>query len=136
MVKVKSRGTVFQQEVSMTYTAIAQLDSIAFSGFESETFDCTTLDGAVGKALAPTGYSEVGEVSISGFYDPVLASQTNLRDLVSAPAETNFKVIFADTATTELGFAGAGFSWESTVAMSDGLKFASTIKITGLPTWS
>ena len=136
MVKVVSRGTVLQQEVSSVYTAIAQLTDLSFSGFEAETYESTTLDGAVGKSYAPTGYSEPGEVSLGGFYDPVLASHTNLRDLASAPLETNFKIIYADTGTTTVTFAVAGVSWGAATAMSDGIKFSSTLKLTGLPAYS
>ena len=136
MVKVISKGTVLLQEVSTIYTAIAQLSDLSFSGYEVETFDCTTLDGAVGKAYAPTGYTEPGEVSLGGYYDPVLASHTNLRDLCTTPVETNFRITYADAGVTQLTFAVAGVSWGSAVAMSDGLKFSSTLKLTGLPVYA
>jgi len=136
MVKVASKGTVLNQEISMVQVARAQLDSITYTGSESEVYDCTTLDGSVGRAFSQTGYSAVGEVSISGFYDPVLASHTEIRDLITTPAEQNWQVTFADTGTTTMSFAGAGITWENTVAMSDGLKFSATITVTGLPTYA
>jgi len=136
MVKVKSKGTVLQQELSSVFTAVSQLDSITYTGAESETYDCTTLDGAVGREYSQTGYSEVGEVSISGFFDPALAAHTEIRDLIDTPAAQNWKVIFADTATTTMSYTSAGASWENTVAMNDGLKFSSTHKVTGLPTYA
>jgi hypothetical protein len=136
MVKVASKGTVLQQEISSVLVARAQLDSITYTGSESEVYDCTTLDGAVGRAFSQTGYSSVGEVSLSGFYDPVLASHTEMRDLITTPAQQNWAVVFADTAATTMSFAGAGITWENTVAMSDGLKFSATITVTGLPTYA
>ena len=135
MAKVKSKGTVFSQEVSMVYNAVAQLTDISTSGSEVETFDCTTLDGGVGKELGQTGYSEGGEVSISGFFDPVLAAHQAITDLITTPAENNFKITFADAATTDWIFAGAGISIETTVAMADGVKFSSSIPVTGLITF-
>jgi len=135
MAKVPSKGTVLQQELSMVFTAVAQLSELSYSGGESETFDCTTLDSGVGKELGQTGYAEGGEVSLSGFYDPALAGHQAISDLVSTPADQNWKIIFADSATTEMPFTSAGVSWEVTAAMSDGLKFSSSLKVDGLPTY-
>ena len=135
MAKVASKGTVLQQELSSVFTAVAQLTEVGYSGGEVETYDCTTLDSGVGKLLGQTGYSEGGEVSISGFYDPALAGHQAISDLVAAPADQNWKIIFADSANKEMPFTSAGVSWEVTAAMSDGLKFSSTLKVDGLPTY-
>ena len=127
MAKVASKGTVLQQEISSTFTAVAQLTELSYSGGESETFDTTCLDSGVGKTLGQTGYSEAGEVSLGGFYDPALAGHQAISDLVSTPADNNWKIIFADSGTTAMTFTSAGVSWEVTAAMSDGLKFSSTL---------
>jgi predicted secreted protein len=135
MAKVPSKGTVLQQELSMVFTAVAQLTEIGISGIESETYDATTLDtSGAGKEYSQTGYAEGGEVSVSGFWDPALAGHQAITDLITTPADQNWKVIFADTGTTEMPFTSAGVSWEGTAAMSDGLKFSSTLKVDGLPT--
>ena len=135
MAKVKSKGTILQQSISAVFTAVAQLTDISYSGGEVETFDCTTLDGGVGKEYTQTGYAEGGEVSISGFYDPGLAGHQAITDLITTPANNDFKIIFADVGTTEFDYTAAGVSFDFTVAMSDGLKFSSTHTITGLPTY-
>jgi len=135
MAKVASKGTVLQQEISSTFTAVAQLTELSYSGGESETFDTTCLDSGVGKTLGQTGYSEAGEVSLGGFYDPALAGHQAISDLVSTPADNNWKIIFADSGTTAMTFTSAGVSWEVTAAMSDGLKFSSTLKCDGLPVY-
>ena len=135
MAKVASKGTVLQQEISSTFTAVAQLTELSYSGGESETFDTTCLDSGVGKTLGQTGYSEAGEVSLGGFYDPALAGHQAISDLVTTPADNNWKIIFADSGTTAMTFTSAGVSWEVTAAMSDGLKFSSTLKCDGLPVY-
>ncbi len=133
MALVASKGTVLQQEISSTYTAVAQLTDVGYSGGESETYETTTLDSGTFKTYSQTGYSEGGEVSLSGFYDPALAGHQAISDLVSTPAAQNWKIIFADSGTTAMAFGSAGVSWETTAAMTDGLKFSSTLKITGDP---
>ena len=135
MAIVPSKGTVLQQEIASVFTAVAQLTDVSYSGGESETFDSTTLDGGVGKTYFQTGYSEGGEVSLSGLYDPNLDSHNNISNLVTSPADQNWKIIFADTNTTQMAFTGAGASWEVTATMADGVKFSSTIKVDGLPTY-
>jgi hypothetical protein len=133
MSKIVSKGTIFLQEVSMSYVAVAQLTDVGYSGGESETYDTTCLDSGVGKTYASTGYSEGGEVSISGFYDPALAGHQDITDLITAPADNNWRITYSDS--TNMDFTGAGVSFESTMAMADGVKFSSTIKVDGLPTY-
>jgi len=133
MSKIVSKGTIFLQEVSMSYQAVAQLTDVGYSGGESETYDTTCLDSGVGKTYASTGYSEGGEVTISGFYDPALAGHQAITDLITAPADNSWRVTYSDG--TSMDFTGAGVSFESTMAMADGVKFSSTIKVDGLPTY-
>lgn len=136
MAKVPSKGTVLQQEISMTFTAVAQLTEISQSGAESETYESTTLDTTgAGKEYTPTGYSEGGTVDVGGFYDPALAGHQAITDLITTPAEQNWKIIYADSANTECPYTSAGLSWDTTVAMSDGLKFSSSMKCDQLPTF-
>lgn len=136
MAKVVSKGTVLQQELSMVFTAVAQVVSLSYSGAESETFECTTLDTVgAGKEYGATGYTEPGSVDFEIFYDPALAGHQALTDLLTTPAEQNWKIIYADTGTTELPFTGAGISWGNDIQMSDGLKASGSIKLSGLPTY-
>jgi hypothetical protein len=136
MAKVKSKGTILKQSIASVLTAVAQLTDISYSGGEVETFDATTLDGSVGKAYSQTGYAEGGEFQISGFFDPALAGHQAITDIILAPANCDWSVTFADAAPTTWTFTTAGVSFEFTVAMADGLKFSSTLKVTGLPAYA
>lgn len=136
MAIVKCKGTVLQQEIAMTYTAVAQMISMEQSGAESETFESTTLDtSGAGKTYAQTGYAEPGTVSAELFYDPALAGHQAITDLISTPADQNWKVIFADSGTTEYPFTGAGVGFDFSVEMGDGLKGSLSIQLDGLGTW-
>lgn len=136
MAKVVSKGTVLQQELSMVFTAVAQITSIEHSGAESETYDATTLDtSGSGKEYEPTGYTEPGSVSCELFYDPALAGHQAITDLLTTPAAQNWKIIYADTGTTEYPFTGAGVGFDVSAQMNDGLKGSMSIKLDGLGTW-
>lgn len=136
MTVIASKGTALQQELSMVFTAVAQLTDISRTGAESETFETTTLDtSGAGKTYAATGYSEPGSYDASGFLDPALAGHQALTDLITTPADQNWKVVHADGASTEEPFTGAGIGVDWTATMNDGLKFSMSIKTDGLPTF-
>lgn len=138
MAKVPSKGTLLQVEVSSTYQNIVQLTELSTSGAASETYDSTTLDtSGAGKEYSQTGYSEGGEVTFGGYYDPDDTYHQYITDLITTPASNNFKIVFADSTPTEMVFSGAGVSFDVNVDMADGLKFSSTVKcdqLIGYPT--
>lgn len=137
MAKVKCKGTVLQQEISSVFTAVAQVISIDIGETKTETWDSTSLDtSGAGKTKGQTGYAEPGDVSFEIFFDPALAGHQAITDLVTTPAENNWKVIFADTGSTELPFASAGVGFGATVDMGDGLKASVSLETTGLPTYA
>lgn len=137
MAKVACKGTVLQQEIASVYTAVAQVISLDISGSQTETYDATTLDtSGSGKEYAPTGYAETPDINGEVFYDPALAGHQAMTDLIATPAAQNWKVIYADSGTTEQILAGAGFGFDVTVDMADGLKGSFSIKTTGSAGWS
>ena len=137
MAKVVCKGTVLQQEIASTFTAVAQVISVDIGESKTETFETTCLDtSGAGKTKAATGYAEPGDVSFELFFDPVLSGHQAITDLVTTPAENDFKVIFADDANTELPFTAAGVGVGITVDMADGLKASVTLETSGLPTYA
>jgi hypothetical protein len=135
MAKVKCKGTALKQQIAMSYTAVAQLISLSMSGSESLTYDSTTLDGGVEKTYDQTGYTEPGECSGELFYDPALSGHQSMTDLLAAPADQNWQILYADSGGTTQTFAGAGIAFGNTVDMADGLKGSFTIKIDGTAGW-
>lgn len=137
MAKVRCKGTVLHQEIASVFTAVAQVVSMSHSGGASEDYDATTLDtSGAGKEYELTGYSDGGNWDFDLFYDPALAGHQAITDLVTTPAKQKWKVIYADTGTTEEPFTSAGITVGREVAMSDGLKMSVSCHCTGLPTFS
>jgi hypothetical protein len=136
MAKVRCKGTVLQQDISSTLTAVAQIISLTLPDMESETTEVDTLDNTLaGIPYACTGRTEGGSVSGELFLDPVLASHKAMLALLETPVETDWNIIFADTGTTEWPFSGAGFGFGGAVALPEALKGTFSIKLTGLPTF-
>lgn len=137
MAKLKSKGSIFKVDVSSVLTAVAQLTDISYSGAEVETFDCTTLDASsASKEYTQTGFTEPGEFQISGFFDPDEGTHQAIRDVLITPADLDCSLDLTDTTATVLTFSAASVSLNLSIAMSDGVKFDSTLKCASLPTWA
>lgn len=135
MAKIQSKGTIFKIEIATVMTAVAQLTDISMSGAEVETFDATTLDQTgVGKLLGQTGYSESGELSISGFFDPDNGQQAEMVKYINSPIEFDVSITFTDTSPDTWTFTCAGISFDFTVSMSDAVKFSATMPLSGICT--
>ena len=133
MAKVIVKGTVLNQTITTTLTAVAQVIEFGHDGAESETFDSTTIDTTgAGKEYDPTGYSEPGSVDFSLFYDPNLAGHQAITDELVTPATNTWSLVFADAGTTTSTFKTAGVGFGFTGAMNDGLKADVSLKLSGL----
>lgn len=136
MAKVKGKGTVLQQQIGTVYTAVAQIIGMDLPDMESETYESDTLDNAnAGIPYDPTGRTEGGSFGFELFYDPALSGHQSLLSLLTTPADQAWKVIFADTGTSEWTFTAAGFGFGGSVALNDGVKASCTMKLDGLPTF-
>ena len=141
MAKLKVKGTVIEQASGTSYTAVAQVTGFSISGIETETYDSRTLDGTAGVEYDPTGYVEGGSVTFDLLYDPALAGHQAITDLAVAahlttnglPNDVNWKVKFANTASTELTFVSSGISVDITGDATDGLRSSITLKCDGCP---
>jgi hypothetical protein len=136
MAFVKCKGTVLQQTIEAAFVAIGQIIDLDGPGMESETYEADTLDNAnAGIPYKPTGRTEGGSLSGNLFFDPVLQAHENYLWYLTNPEVEQWKIIFADAATTEWPFSGAGVSFSPAVALNDGLKASFSIKLDGLVTF-
>jgi hypothetical protein len=136
MAKIKCKGTVLQQTLATVLTPVAQIIDLSGPDMEAETAECDTLDNSdAGIPYMSTGRTEGGSLSGNMFFDPALAGHTNILDLLTTPQSETWKLIFADTGTSEWDITGVGFSFSPTVALADGLKASFAIKLDGLPTF-
>lgn len=135
MSKLKGKGTSLLQDLSDTYTTVAQVLSLEWSGMQSETYEADTLDNATaGIPHEATGRTEFGTVSGELFLDPALAGHKSLIELLETPADENWQLNFSDNTTWS--FVGAGFGLDGPkVVLNDGIKAGFSIKVDGTPTF-
>lgn len=132
--KVKSKGTALLMSISAVYTAIPLLKSISISGAQSETFDSRTLDQSdTYGTFQPNGFTSAPTIAADGFRDPDDTTQQAFIALLAAPVETNFKVTYTDGTPLSEVYAGAGFGFDTTAAMADGLACSYSIQTSGDP---
>lgn len=141
MAKLKVKGSALQIASGTTYTAVAQVSGFSVSGIESETTETDTLDAAVGIPYTPTGRVEGGSVSFDLLYDPALSGHQTVTDLAVAAHllttglanDQNWKLVFANTSSTEMAFVSAGIGVEITGELADCLRSTVTLKCNGCP---
>lgn len=141
MAKLKCKGMVLSLASGTVYTPVAQVISMGVSGIATETYDSRTLDGTAGVEYDPTGFVEGGSTTFELFHDWALAGHQSIHDLVVAACldtngaanKTDWKMIAANTASTELTMSAAGVGIDITAAASDGLKASVTLKHSGCP---
>lgn len=135
-VKVKSKGTALLMSISASYTAIPMLKSISISGAQSETFDSRTLDqtGTYGE-FEPNGFTAAPTITADGFRDPDdTTQQAFIALMVASPViKNNFKVTYADATPLSEVYSGAGFGFDTTASLADGLACTYTIQTSGNP---
>lgn len=131
--KIKSKGTVLQQEISAVYTTIPSLTDISISGQKSQTMDTSSLDGSQYMTKAPNGWSDPPTITANGFFDPDDTTQTAFAALIATPVATNFKVTYTDTTPTSHIYSGVGFGFDKSISLSDAVKCSYTIETSGAP---
>lgn len=137
MADVVGKGTVLKQTIASTLTAVAQVESISFSGAQNQTVEVPTLDAP--DAFMPhvaTGWTEGGSVAFGINYDPALAGHQAISDLLPTPANVDWTVTYADTAVTVQEFTSAGVGFGATVDAANVLKASVDLKLTGDPGFS
>jgi predicted secreted protein len=136
MAKVIVKGTVIKQTISAVLTAVAQITEFSADSMENETADVTTIDtSGAGKEHLATGYTEGGNFSFGGFFDPALAGHKAITALLATPAPVVWNLVTTATGPVTHAFTSAGLGFGMTGAMNDCLKFNANLKLTGLMTF-
>ena len=136
MAFIPSKGSLLQQQISNTFTTIAQLISVDCPEMKAETAECDTLDN--NSEWIPhmaTGRTEPGELSFECFFDQSIYSSQLA--LLTANVDTNYQLVYNDGSNSKMSFTGAGFGMSGgTLRLNDGIKGKGSIKIDGPVTFS
>lgn len=136
MAKIQSKGTLLKLSIATVYTSIASLVELDPPEAEVETYQATDFSSGVGHIHLTTGYVEGGTCSGTVWFDPVAATHQAITDLITTPTDgSQWKIVWADGASTELVFAGVTKKFKPMAKMNEGLKASFSVQLSGIATY-
>lgn len=130
---ISSQGTTIKKT---TGTAIAFLTKIDGLDIKAATIDTTALDTAGGYKTFINGFKEVGDVTISGFFD--YSSHSGILTDLQAGTVAGYTIQFPPAPS---GTTGASWTFNAVVsefktsaAVDAVVTFDATLKVSGAPT--
>lgn len=129
--KSRSVGTKFMIDKAV----VGSLSSINGVEGSSETTDVTALDNANGYKEFLGGFKDAGEVALEGFFDAADQGQTAMHDAFEDQEVHDFSIVFPTAVGKTWNFKGVVTKFKAgDAALTDALKFAASVKISGKPT--
>ena len=133
MAYVLSKGTILEQKISGTFTAVAQCETISLDGAESESYEVRPLDASTaGVGNKPNGWAKGGTVTVALLYDPALAGHQSITDLVGTPATCDWRIKHADGAQTPTTWTSGAVGFGENIDASTGVRGTVRMTVDGL----
>lgn len=130
-------GTVLKMGKDAQAKPVAGLTEIGGLELSADTIDVTTLDSDGGYREFIGGFKDGGEVSISGYFDPVAGNgQKELYEAFESGDVQDFVIAFPESLKTSWEFKGVVTGFSTSVSLEDPVGFSGTIKVSGKPTLS
>lgn len=129
MAKSRSVGTAF----NIDDQKVGGLSSISGVEISSETTDVTALDNTTGYKEFLGGFKDGGEISLEGFLDGDDAGQDAMYTAMDDQEEHNFSIVFPKAIGKTWTIKGIVTKFSTSVALSDGIKFSASVKVSGKP---
>ncbi|KRE33427.1 phage tail tube protein [Paenibacillus sp. Soil724D2] len=132
---VSSQGVTFKKSAG---TAVAFLNSIDGLSIKANTMDTTALDATGGFKTFISGFKEVDDVSLGGFYSSK-DHDTFVTDLLAGTSAT-YEIVFplAGGATTgaKWAFTAIVTGFKHKASVDNVVSFDATLKVVGAPTFT
>lgn len=134
-----TQTTVAYTASSVTYTPVAELKTLDFSGSKNDTEDVTNFDSTGRAKEFIVTLLDSGEISVSGNYIAGDTGQAAFRSAFASGAKISFKMVLPLQAGQTVNgetwvFVGAVVELDNTVAYDKALQFSAKVKISGLIT--
>ena len=130
-----AKGTLFKQNISSTQTTIGLLTSIKGPGMKPQVVDAKTLNqSGAGIPMVPTGYTDGGKVTASGFFDPAATGTTALTARCTTPASDTWSIVWSDAAPTTWTIPGTLTNFEPSSEAGGLMKYDIEVTVNGLAT--
>lgn len=127
-------GTVLKMGGGETAKKVAGLTEIGGLELSADTIDVTTLDSNGGYREFIGGFKDAGEVSLSGFFNPVVGQgQKELYDAFESGEVQDFTIQFPEKLKASWNFKGVVTGFNTSTSLEDPVSFEGTIKVSGKP---
>lgn len=122
----------------VTYAAIANVTSIAFTGRSAEEIDFTHLESDGGFREFRQGFKDPGSINIEFHFNPSEESHTDLLALFLSGAVIPFRINYsgAGWAWAEEGYGYISNPGDTNVNVSDPIGGTATVRVTGPTEWA
>ena len=125
----RSIGTKFKIGLNV----VADLSSIGSPSMSTEELDVTTLDSTGGVREFIAGFTDPGEVSISGFFVPGDAGQAAMYAALKSKDLQDFEIIYPASLGASWTFQGYVSAFNVTAETEEAIGFEATIRVSGEP---
>ena len=114
---------------SEAFPALAELNSINFTGLSQDTIDVTSLDSTGGYREFIVAFKDAGELSLNMNF--TIANFGLMKIDFEATTSRNYRVTFADTGATQFNFAAYVTGLGVNITLDDKINVDVSMKITG-----
>jgi len=131
----RSVGTVLKIGSEASAVAVADITEIGGISLSADTIDVTSLDSDGGYKEFLPGFKDAGEVSLSGFFNPITGKgQKELYELFESGETSAFTIEFPPETKAKWAFKGVVTGFETSASLEEAASFSGTIKVSGKPT--
>lgn len=113
--------------------SIGDLSSIGSPSTTTDELDVTTLDSKGGYREFIAGFSDAGEVPISGFFVPSDLGQAKVYAAMKSKEIQDFQIIYPPSLGASWSFQGYVSAFNVTSETEEAIGFESTIRVSGEP---
>jgi len=112
---------------------VADLSSIGSPSMTTEELDVTTLDSEGGFREFIAGFTDPGEVAISGYFVPSDVGQAELIAAMKSKEIQDFEIIYPPQLGASWRFQGYVSAFNVTAETEEAVSFEATIRVSGEP---
>lgn len=116
-------------ESNESFTAVAEVNSIAGPTMTRNFIDVTSLDSTGGYREFITGFRDAGEVTLNMNF--TRDGYDNMKDDFESDSTRNYQIVMPDTGATTFEFAGLVTSIPLDIPTDDKITATVTIKLSG-----
>lgn len=127
-----AQGTAFKMATTAAPAVFTTINGVeGLDGPDGETEEIETTDLASTRRAYILGLIEEGSIPFDCFYDPEDTMQAELQTAKADRLTRNFKIVFGNTALSEIAFVGLVKKLSYTISKGDAVRLKCSVRVTG-----